>query len=249
MHLLTYTSASSDNEEPKTLPIWLVNPETQVASELASSDIPSLNLTPYSTADVVSVGCSLSLRGLPLALVNCILDSAGVWVHHQMDTREVVEGWAPMEREYVRMTIPVDAYPSVHVSVCRALTIECVSHDQGWATDMPESNSTYFGCNSWVEFDVLDATGALMWPRACMCRNFRAHASYRRHILHITDSALLDRLTPGCHVIVYLRALVPGWSNHAKYGRVRVQYACALNDSFNVEQCPKLASTSVEWTP
>ncbi|KAH9106135.1 hypothetical protein AeMF1_018157 [Aphanomyces euteiches] len=235
MHLLTYRSEQCDDVDPTTLPMWLVDPKSQVASELSPSEVAALCLEGYTASDVVHVGCTLSLCGLPLALVNRVLDIAGLWVKYHADTYEVMEGWAPMEREYVRLTIPYDlSHKLLRWTECTALSIECVSHDQGWAIDLPELNSTYFGCNSWVEFEILGPHGETILPRVDMCRNLRACGSYRRHLLHITDRSILNHVTAGCRVIVYLRAQFPGWSNHAKYGRVSVQFAYAMKDSVNV---------------
>ncbi|ETW10566.1 TKL/DRK protein kinase [Aphanomyces invadans] len=220
MHLLTYATDAPDIQALTSLPIWLVNPKTQVAVKLSPFELPMFNLTVYSSADVASVGSVLSVMGrLPSVLVNKILDMAGVRLQIETDTHEVMEGWAPMEREYVRLIVPLSLchHQGLDLGACQALTIECVSHDQGWATDMPELNFTYLECNSWIEFEVLNADGVPVLPRTDMCRNVRAHASFRRHMLHITDSAILDHVAPGCHVIVYLRALIPGWSNHANH--------------------------------
>ncbi|KAF0700119.1 Aste57867_9350 [Aphanomyces stellatus] len=233
MHLLTYRSDAADGDvDPESLPIWLVGPKAHAAMELTPSDVSMLCLKGYTAWEITHAGCCLSHWGLPLPIVNRILDLAGLWVAYHATTHEVMEGWAPMEREYVHLTIPHDlSQKCLRLADCTALSIECVSHDQGWAAELPEFNYTYFGCNSWVEFEILGPEGKTILPRVDLCRNFRACGSYRRHLLHITDRAILSRLVAGCSIIVYLRAQIAGWSNHAKYGRIQVQYAYAVDDS------------------
>ncbi|ETV83139.1 hypothetical protein H257_04862 [Aphanomyces astaci] len=215
-------------EDPLSLPVWLVDNVTHEATEIPCEPATrQVNYLATEVADTLSILSRVS--GAPVALVNLIAYMADICTNHAVDTHDLVVGNAPLDREYLRFVVPISSTPHLEV-LSSSLVIECVSHDQGWASDDADNHS-YKNCWSWVEFEVVDVSnGSVVLPRQEMCRNLRASKPFRRHRLRVTDKAILDRLRPGCHVVLHLRAEFNAWSNHARYASISLRQWWGLRD-------------------
>ncbi|ETW00020.1 hypothetical protein H310_07460 [Aphanomyces invadans] len=217
-HILRPPRSPPTFDDPLSLPVWLVDNIIHEATELPSP--AATNPMTYVDTDVADVLSILGrASGAPAAIVSYIAYLGDVCSAYFVDTHDAVVGNAPLDREYLRLIIPAMTVTNLEV-FSSMLVLECVSHDQGWASDQTD-NQTYRNCWSWVEFEVVDATNAaVLVPRQVMCRNLRASKTYRRHRMQITDKSILRHLQPGCQVVLYLRARYNAWSNHARYASI-----------------------------
>ncbi|EQC29565.1 hypothetical protein SDRG_12574 [Saprolegnia diclina VS20] len=224
------------DEAPAAAPtdtIWLVNPakltDVQELTPAVAATMPTRSTT--TPSDIIEAGAHLVSRGLPVAVVNAILDASGSVLVFDAETTAEEYEYAPADVEYLRLTVPTMDHRALEFLRCTALVIECTSHDQGWATDEPELNGSYNGCFSWAEFQVSGPDGMVLLPRREACRNLRASGSYRHHMQYVTDPTVLRLLlTPGNQVSLHLRAEYGGWSNQATYGRLALVYTVGLNE-------------------
>ncbi|KAG9398032.1 hypothetical protein AC1031_015057 [Aphanomyces cochlioides] len=220
--------------------IHVVDPVTRFVQDVDANEALSHRLGAYSPTEVVMVGCLLCKLNLPIPIANKILHLAGFLTGFFEETDEIVQERANVDREYLRLAIPDEmGHEALQLDECVSLTIECISRDQGWASDEPHLNNTYEGCHSWIEFTIKDENGNDVMPRQDVCRNFRANSSYRHHMIQLRDSAILSHLQPGNQIVVYIRAIYPGWANLAKYARITVAFAAGLKDSVDTNQLLK----------
>ncbi|KAF0685734.1 Aste57867_22433 [Aphanomyces stellatus] len=223
--------------------VWSVDPVTgnvhRVDNEL------SLRFDRHSPESVVFAGCLLRTKGLPTSSINHILFMAGLWLDFADEIHDEVEEEAPLDQEYLRLVVPgYMGHGALELIRCVAVTIDCCSHDQGWA-DTSDANGTYRGTNSWIEFDVLDATNKQVFPRTTVCRNLRATPSYRHHVMISRDSELLNfMVTPNYALVVSLRAQYGGWANYAKFTRISLAYVVGLRD-YSIVQAQKTLDSLV----
>jgi hypothetical protein len=141
-------------------------------------------------------------------------------------------GHAPLDREFLNYIIPcnVDIDPLLELQQPVCLIIECVSHDQGWASDATYLDHTYQGCHSWIKFDVSDPSGVPVTPRTVACLNLRASMDARRHVNYITQPQMLEHLRPGNQVKLHMRAQYPGWANYVTCARVSIVSAAGVKE-------------------
>jgi hypothetical protein len=223
---------SRATQDPRDLPIWHVNFKTKEVTQLHAAARTAMN---YNCCDILKIAFLLSSRGLPTSIVNHILDDGSFWAEIHVETSANVRGDAPFDEEYLRLAIPaVPPHSALEFKECSELRFECVSHDQGWASyhpDHPDGTYSANGCWSWVEFEIVGIKGDIVVPRETMCCNLRASNEFRRHLLIINDRRVLDRVLPGSQVVLFLRAKYPGWSNHARFGRISARFAWGLKET------------------
>ncbi|KAF0700111.1 Aste57867_9342 [Aphanomyces stellatus] len=209
--------------------LWLVDPVTRVANEFSSDDdVTGAAVLPlHQPSDVAALASFLHRRGLTSASIQSILDRAGVTAAFVKETTDILDGYAPMDEEYVRLRVPLLPGGGGRIELaatCVALTFECITRDQGTPAAEPHCSPTR--CHRWLEFEVLDASGKKsVVPRQDVCRMFRSARDYRCHVLTIQDASVLKHLTPGNHVALHVRADKSGSSNYAKYARISLHYA------------------------
>ncbi|KAF0700112.1 Aste57867_9343 [Aphanomyces stellatus] len=215
-------------DDPTTLPTWLVQGPTSEVMELTAAQVAGLDMhCPLAHAEIVAR--LLSAKGLPATLINIIFDMLNVCSEDAVETRETMQGSAPLDLEYLRFVVPPPpADTSLLEATASTLVFECVSCDQGWATYQSEYNNTYQDCYSWVEYEITDAAWQVVVPRQSMCYNLRASPSFRRHRRHV---AMDHHVLPGHQVTLFLRALSPGWENRARYGRIALRRSYRLVES------------------
>ncbi|KAG7382312.1 hypothetical protein PHYPSEUDO_005044 [Phytophthora pseudosyringae] len=203
-------------------------------------------IQPRPMDEILYVASVVAQRQLPVDLVNNVLEFAGVLLAFQAETSEFRRGRSDMNEDYVQLQLPtaeeLEVPPGVDVSKCSLLVADCVSKDQGWATDGREHNGTYRATSSWCEVAVtsVNAEGeSSETARVLFCPNLRAGRNFRHHRKYFDSSTdLLQRIKLGDRVSIVLRSQYPGWTNSAKYGRLAVCFAVELNDTFSFADVP-----------
>ncbi|KAF0700110.1 Aste57867_9341 [Aphanomyces stellatus] len=212
--------------------VWLVNPKSpDDVRPLSSADEEnSLRFDRNSPKAVAFTACLLRTRGLTTSVINAILFMAGFWLEFYEETHDEVAESAPLCLEYLRLVVPgYMGHSALELLDCVGISLECISHDQGWASDAPDLNGTYVGCNSWIEFNVLSEDGKELCPRGDVCRNVRGSPDFRHHLMLRTDRELLDLMAqPKNELVIYLRAQYGGWANFAKYARISLAFVVGL---------------------
>ncbi|KAK1947868.1 hypothetical protein P3T76_000158 [Phytophthora citrophthora] len=237
--------------------VFLVGDDIFSASEShrLTQEEEQASIQPRSLGEILYIASTVAQRQLPVDAVNNILEFAGVLLAFQAETSEFRRGHSDMNEEYLRLQLPtveeLEIPPGVDVSKCSLLVVDCVSKDQGWATDRPEHNGTYRGSSSWCEIAVASTNreeGDLTQSRVeKFCPNLRAGRNFRHHRRYYTSSAgLLKHVKLGDCVSIVLRSEYPGWTNSAKFGRLAVCFAVELNDDFSFADVPFPSSSSVE---
>lgn len=248
----------------------MVTPATDEGVFLAGDDIFSASeahrltqeeeqasIQPRSLGEILYIASVVAQRQLPVDAVNNILEFAGVLLAFQAETSEFRRGRSDMNEEYLRLQLPtaeeLEIPPGVDVSKCSLLVADCVSKDQGWATDRPEHNGTYRGSSSWCEIVVTSTTGIgeeegpIQTRREQFCPNLRAGRNFRHHRRYYNSSSrLLEHVKLGDCVSIVLRSEYPGWTNSAKFGRLAICFAVELNDDFSFTNVPFPISTAME---
>ncbi|KAF0685731.1 Aste57867_22430 [Aphanomyces stellatus] len=210
--------------------IFVVDEATHEVQPVAEEAAVRLGM--YNPQDVMLTVCLLCKLNLPTPIANKIAEMAGILSGFFEETHALVQDTAPMDHAYFRLVIPSDmGHGELEFTSCMGLSIECISHDQGWATDAPELNGTYDGCHSWMEYEVQDLDGVALLPRRVVCRNLRASWPFRRHRIEIRDRDVLDLLVPGHVVVLFARAQFGGWANFVKYACIHVALSVALKES------------------
>ncbi|KAI9895167.1 hypothetical protein PsorP6_019581 [Peronosclerospora sorghi] len=147
-----------------------------------------------------------------------------------------------MNEEYLQMQLPsvedLQLPVGVNVSKCSLLVADCVSKDQGWASDQREWNGTYRESSSWCEVAVtspsLGDEGREEKGRALFCPNLRAGTTFRHHRKYFTSSStLLSLFKLGDGISIVLRSRYPGWTSTAKYARLAACFPVELTDDFS----------------
>ncbi|RHY17798.1 hypothetical protein DYB25_010187 [Aphanomyces astaci] len=184
---------------------------------------------------------------LPLPLVNKIINFVGIWTRRAEELTHSINGRADLDTEILHLVVPFDAAIDgvVQVRPPVELVFDCVSHDQGWATENPELNHTYQGCHSWIEFEIQDAHGVTIVPRRDVCRNFRASSSSRHHMLIVRDRDVLENVLPGHSIVVHMRAQYGGWANHVDFCRVALHHVAHVRDEVDQFELRKWAKTAL----
>ncbi|KAL3666620.1 hypothetical protein V7S43_008243 [Phytophthora oleae] len=210
------------------------------------------SIQPRSLNEILYIASIVAQRQLPVDVVNNILEFAGVLLAFQAETSEFRRGRSDMNEDYLQLQLPtaeeLEIPPGVDVSKCSLVVADCVSKDQGWATDRPELNGTYRGSSSWCEIAVTstirEEEGLTQTRREQFCPNLRAGRNFRHHRKYYNSSAsLLQHVKLGDCVSIILRSEYPGWTNSAKYGRLAVCFAVALTDDFSFADVPFPSNT------
>lgn len=201
--------------------------------------------------EILYIGSVVARNGpLPVDVVNSVLEFAGVLLAFQTETTEHRRGRSDMNEDYLVLQIPTAeelAIPvGVSVSKCALVVADCVSKDQGWATDGREHNGTYRSSSSWNEIAVKEVTGEGEMhevTRVPFCPNLRASRNFRHHRKYFSGSSgLLEHVKLGTAVSIVLRSRYPGWTNTARFGRLGVCFAVEFNDEFSFADIPEPAS-------
>ncbi|KAF4040602.1 hypothetical protein GN244_ATG07277 [Phytophthora infestans] len=198
-------------------------------------------IQPRPMEEILYIASVVAQHKFPVDVVNNILEFAGVLLAFQAETSEIRRGRSDMNEDYLQLQLPtaeeLDIPPGVDVGKCLLLVADCVSKDQGWATDGREYNGTYRESSSWSEVTVtsMNALGERNETvRVPFCPNLRAGRNFRHHRKYFNSSSeLLHHIKLGDCVSIVLRSQFPGWSNTAKYGRLAVCFAVELNDNFS----------------
>ncbi|ETW01980.1 hypothetical protein H310_06505 [Aphanomyces invadans] len=188
---------------------------------------------------IVYAACVLVKFHLPRHVVHAILDMAGFWVEFYEETNEYVDGDAPLEHEYLHVTVPgYMGHDALELRRCVGMSIECISHDQGWA-DSPDLNGTYRGVYSWCELDVWnEAQDKQVLPKWEVSYNVRGRSDFRHHLrIERENRTILDLMeTPYNVVRFYLRAQYGGWKNVAKYARIALHFSVNLKPNLDIDK-------------
>uniref|UniRef100_M4BFN9 Uncharacterized protein n=1 Tax=Hyaloperonospora arabidopsidis (strain Emoy2) TaxID=559515 RepID=M4BFN9_HYAAE len=203
-------------------------------------------IQPRTMDEILYIASVVAQHQFPVDVVNNILEFAGVLLLFETETSEFCHGRSNMNEEYVQLQIPTAEQlhlpHGVGVGKCLLLVTDCVSKDQGWATDEREHNGTYRKSSSWCELSVsstskeegeTETARVPLWPNLRASRNFRHH---RKQFDASTD--LLEHVEIGSSVSIVLRSEYPGWTNSAKYGRVAACFAVELKDDFSFADVP-----------
>lgn len=205
-------------------------------------------LYPRPIDEILYIASIVAQHRLPVHVVNSILELAGVFLVFQAETSEFCRGHSDMNEEYVQLQLPtpekLEIPLGVDVSKCSLLVADCVSKDQGWATDGREHNGTYRNSSSWIElvvkspfamdiYEIRETVRVPIYPNLRAGRNFRHHRK-----VFSTSAVLLEELKLGDRISIVLRSQYPGWTNSAKHGRLAVCFAVELNDDFSFANIP-----------
>ncbi|CEG50468.1 uncharacterized protein PHALS_00612 [Plasmopara halstedii] len=223
--------------------VYVVNDSIFATGEAhkATQEENLAEIQPRPINEILYIASIVAQLQFPLDVVNSILELAGVLLAFQAETSDFCRGRSNMNEEYVRLQLPtpeeLQIPLGVDVSKCSLVVADCVSKDQGWATDGREHNGTYRESSSWCEL-VVRSTVAMgesnELARVPFYPNLRAGRNFRHHRRYFTSSAFLLRsLNLGDSVSIVLRSQYPGWTNSAKYGRLAVCFAVELNDEFS----------------
>ncbi|CAH0477043.1 unnamed protein product [Peronospora belbahrii] len=196
--------------------------------------------------EILYIASVIAQHQLSVDVVNSILEFAGVMLVFQAETSELRRGKSNMNEEYLKLQLPTAEQlrvpPEINVSKCLLLVADCVSKDQGWATDQREHNGTYIATHSWCEIAVtsISAEGeSRETVRVPFCPNLRAGRNFRHHRRYFDSSTdLLQRINLGDCVSIVLRSAYPGWTNSAKNGRLAACFTVELNDDFSFAGIP-----------
>ncbi|ETP29063.1 hypothetical protein F442_21697 [Phytophthora nicotianae P10297] len=209
-------------------------------------------IQPCPMGEILYIASVVAQHRFPVEVVNNVLEFAGVLLAFQAETTEFRRGRSDMDEDYLQLQLPtaeeLDIPPGVDVSKCSLLVADCVSKDQGWATDGREHNGTYRESSSWSEVAVTSVNTMgenRETARALFCPNLRAGRNFRHHRKYFGSSAdLLHHIKLGDCVSIVLRSQYPGWTNSAKYGRLAVCFAVELNDNFSFTDISFPSSTN-----
>ncbi|KAG6609285.1 uncharacterized protein IUM83_00960 [Phytophthora cinnamomi] len=204
--------------------------------------------------EVLYIASVVARRQLPVDVLNNILEFAGVLLAFQAETSDLRRGRGDMNEDYLQLQLPtaeeLQIPAGVDVSKCSLVVADCVSKDQGWATDGREYNGTYRESSSWSEVAVTSvaAEGEIReTARVPFCPNLRAGRNFRHHRKYFSGSSgLLQHVKLGDCVSIVLRSQYPGWTNSAKYGRLAVCFAVELKDDFSFADVPFPVSAATE---
>ncbi|GMF19229.1 unnamed protein product [Phytophthora lilii] len=211
-------------------------------------------IQPRTMDEILYVASVVARRQFPVDVVNSILEFAGVLLAFQAETSELRRGRSDMNEDYLQLQLPtadeLQIPAGVDVSKCTLVVADCVSKDQGWATDGREHNGTYRASSSWCEVAVTSVNaqgGSRETARVPFCPNLRTGRNFRHHRKYFDRSAgLLEHIKLGDCVSIVLRSQYPGWTNSAKYGRLAVCFAVELKDDFSFADIPFPSSTATE---
>ncbi|KDO24239.1 hypothetical protein SPRG_09875 [Saprolegnia parasitica CBS 223.65] len=233
--------------EPRSLPIWLVDADDVSRVEpLAPALTARMHLNNLQSApEILEIGCLLVLWGLPVDLVNAILDTAGAVLECREESDATLYGRAPLNLECLRLDVPAMDCDGLEILRPVAVILETVSRDQGWASDARELNNSYVGCHSWIEYHVQNVLGHDLVRTSCA--NLRACEHYRRHLTYVTADDVLSLVAPGTSIALRLRAQYGGWSNHIQYARISVVASVALRE--DVDARSVLAAATLNRPP
>jgi hypothetical protein len=250
---------------PSTNKRKMVTPGTDEGVFLVDDGIFSASEAPHMTQEeqhveiqsrtmdeILYIASVVARRKLPIDVVNNVLEFAGVILTFQAETSEFRRGRNEMNVDYLQLQLPtpeeLGVPPGVDVSKCSLLVADCVSKDQGWATDAREHNGTYRSSSSWNEVAVksMNAEGETHEKaRVPFCPNLRAGRNFRHHRKYYDrSSALVQHVKMGDCVSVVLRSQYPGWTNSAKFARLAVFFAVELKDDFSFADVPFPANES-----
>ncbi|GMF25999.1 unnamed protein product [Phytophthora fragariaefolia] len=229
--------------------VFLVDDGIFSASEarlVTQQEERKLSIQPRPVEEVLYIASVVAQHGLPVDALNAILEYAGVLLAFQTETSDLRRGHDNMNEDYLQLQLPtaeqLEIPRGVDVSKCALVVADCVSKDQGWATDAREHNGTYRSSSSWLEVAVASTTAegevhekarVPFYPNLRAGRNFRHHRKY-----FDSSSALLQHVKLGDCVSIVLRSQYPGWTNSAKCGRLAVCFAVEFNDDFSFAAVP-----------
>ena len=116
--------------------------------------------------------------------------------------------------DYLTLNVPSsNTCPQV-----KTVQVECSSHDQGWASD---PNTTSY---SWIDLLVRN-DGVEVHREERVFSNLVAKEDYCLYVKMFDEkSSVVQKLTPGCELVLVLNALYPGWGNYANYARLSINY-------------------------
>ena len=213
-------------------------------------------IQPRPMDEILYIASVVAQHQFPVDIVNNILEFAGVVLVFQVHTYEFHGGHSNMNEDYLQLPLPaveqLEVPPGVDVTKCSLLVADCVSKDQGWATDHPEYNGTYFKSSSWCEVAVVSVSAegeSKETARVPFCPNLRANMNYRHHRKYFDSSTdLLQKIKLGDCVSIVLRSEYPGWTNSAKYGWLAACFAVEITDDFSFAEIP-FPNTSEPFFP
>ncbi|CAH0493068.1 unnamed protein product [Peronospora farinosa] len=191
--------------------------------------------------EILYIASVIAQLQFPVDVINSILEFAGVLLTFQTETSEFRRGHSNMNEDYLQLQLStveqLEVPPGVDVTKCSLLVADCVSKDQGWATDRREYNGTYCHASSWCEVAVVSMSAegeSRETARVPFCPNLRAGRNFRHHRKYFDSSTnLLQNIKLGDCVSIVLRSEYAGWTNSAKYGRLAACFAVELNDDFS----------------
>jgi hypothetical protein len=217
-------------------------PQGFEARSLGDAENLATDPTPCTTSDILEVACMLlRQKQLPIDVTSQILDMAEFWLSFSSENNEKLQGFDNMDELYLTLTVPstntLNLPEGVLLSKCRRLAADCTSRDQGWATHGSEHNGSYVACFSWSEIGIqkkLESGEVQESPRFIFCPNFRASSQYRHHrrFFHDTEG-ILQYVSSGVNVQMFLRSMYGGWTNTAKYAKLRAYFALELMEEFD----------------
>ena len=201
---------------------------------------------PRAMDEILYIASVVAQHRFPVDVVNNVLAFAGVLLVFETEASEYCHGRSNMNEHYLQLQIPtaeqLDVPHGVGVGQCFQLVTDCVSKDQGWATDEREHNGTYRNSSSWIEVSVSSTSteeGSNEIARMPLWPNLRAGRTFRHHRkLFDSSTELLKHIHLGNCVSLVLRSEYPGWTNAAKYGRLVACFAVEFQDDFSFADVP-----------
>lgn len=206
---------------------------------LTSTEVENLkNITPISNA-LQLASLLTKIPKLPVELVSSVLEYAGLFASFSIETDVLARGRNNMNYEYLRLSIPLPETLDLPAGVtlgnkCLQCTVECTSHDQGWASEDNQHDGTYVGSYTWSEVAILklnEQGEEFESDRAKIISNRRAVREFRHHLKQFHEpDGFVKNIELGDSILIYLRSVFPGWANSANFARITAQFPILVNN-------------------